>query len=91
MVEAIKLHNIAGNCSTVIACLAQALGDSFSLTNESGDKGKNVEDIAREIYHSYSRLNRVPGKERDAVSILLRIRDAMHAKVSGNLDEAFEV
>ncbi|TDL28937.1 nucleoporin-interacting protein NIC96 [Rickenella mellea] len=88
--EAIKLYNIAGAYDTVIACLAQALGECVSQPDGGGEDGKNIEATAREIYYHYSRLNRAAGKERDAVYALLRIREAMAAKEAGRLEAALE-
>lgn len=89
--EAIKLYNISGAYDTVIACLAQALGEYVSQPDGGGEDGKKIESTAREIYYHYSRLNRAAGRERDAVYMLLRIREAMAAKEAGRLEAALEV
>ena len=89
--EAIKLYNIAGDYETVAACLAQALGECVSQPDGGGDEGKKVEATAREISYHYTRLNRAAGKERDAIHMLLKIRDAMNLKATGRLDAALEV
>ncbi|KAH8120687.1 nucleoporin-interacting protein NIC96 [Phellopilus nigrolimitatus] len=88
--EAIKLYNIAGVHETVIACLAQALGEVVAQPDGAGEDGRRVEATAREIYHHYSRLNRAAGKERDAVYMLLRIREATMAKEAGRFEAALE-
>lgn len=88
--EAIKLYNISGAYQTVAACLAQALGDCVSQPDGGGEEGQKVESTAREIYYHYSRLNRAAGRERDAVAMLLRIREATAAKVAGRFEAALE-
>lgn len=89
--EAIKLYNIAGAYETVIGCLAQALGECVGQPDGGGEEGKRVEATAREMYYHYSRLNRAAGKERDAVYMLLRIREAIAAKEAGRYEAALEV
>lgn len=89
--EAIKLYNIAGAYETVVACLAQALGECVSQPDGGGEEGQKIESTAREIYYHYSRLNRAAGKERDAVYMLLRIREAIAAKEAGRFETALEV
>lgn len=89
--EAIKLYNISGAYQTVVACLAQALGDFVSQLDSGGEEGQKMEATAREIYYHYSRLNRAAGQERDAVAMLLRIREAMAAKAAGRFEAALEV
>ena len=88
--EAIKLYNIAGAHQTVIACLAQALGEVVAQPDGGGEEGRRVEATAREIYYHYARLNRAAGKERDAVYSLLRIREAIVAKEAGRFEAALE-
>lgn len=56
-----------------------------------GEDWSKIEPTARQIDYEYSRLNRAAGKARDAVHILLKIHDAMSAKVSGRLEVALEV
>ena len=46
---------------------------------------------ARELSHHYTRLNRAAGKARDALHMLLKIRDATTLKAAGRLDAALEV
>lgn len=89
--EAIKLYNIAGDFETVVACLAQALGECVSQPDAGGEEGKKIEITAREISHHYTRLNRAAGKARDAIHMLLKIRDATTLKAAGRLDAALEV
>jgi nuclear pore complex protein Nup93 len=88
--EAIKLYNIAGAHDTVIACLAQALGDVVTLPEGGDDDGRRVETTAREIFYHYSRLNRAAGRARDAVGILLRLREASAAKEAESYEAALE-
>ncbi|EKM60434.1 uncharacterized protein PHACADRAFT_246372 [Phanerochaete carnosa HHB-10118-sp] len=88
--EAIKLYNLAGDCTTVIACLAQALGSS--ITQPSGDeKARAIERTAADILRHYERTNRAVGKDRDAVIKLLRVREAIEAKESGRAELALEI
>ena len=88
--EAIKLYNIAGAHETVIACLAKALGEVVLQPDGGGDEGRRVEATAREIYYHYSRLNRAAGRARDAVGILLRLREATVARDAGRYEAALE-
>lgn len=88
--EAIKLYNIAGAHQTVITCLAQALGEVVAQPDGGGEEGRRVEATAREIYYHYARLNRAASKERDAVYILLRVREAIVAKEAGRYEAALE-
>ncbi|KAL5534677.1 hypothetical protein ACEPAG_1141 [Sanghuangporus baumii] len=90
LLEAIKLYNIAGAHDIVISCLAQALGEIVSQPDGGGEEGRRIEATAREIYYHYSRLNRAAGRARDAVNVLLRLRDAMAAKEGGRLEAALE-
>ncbi|KZT68459.1 nucleoporin-interacting protein NIC96 [Daedalea quercina L-15889] len=88
--EAIKLYNLASDYTTVIACLAQALGNTIG--QPSGDeKARAVERTAADILRHYERTNRAVGKERDAVIRLLRVREAMEAKDSGRVELALEI
>lgn len=88
--EAIKLYNLAGDYTTVIACLVQALGNTIS--QPSGDeRARAIERTAADILRHYERMNRAVGKERDAVIRLLRVREAMEAKDSGRVELALEV
>lgn len=87
--EAIKLYNLAGDYSTVIACLAQSLGNTIS--QPSGDKNRVIERTAADILRHYERTNRAVGKDRDAVVRLLRIREALDAKAAGRVDVTLEV
>lgn len=87
--EAIKLYNLADDYSTVISCLAQALGNT--IAQPSGEKGRAIERLAVDILRQYERTNRAVGKDRDAVTRLLRIHDAMDAKNSGRVDLALDV
>ncbi|KAI0053140.1 nucleoporin-interacting protein NIC96 [Auriscalpium vulgare] len=91
ILEAIKLYNLAGDYQTVIACLAQALGNTLAQPNGGGEKGKAIESTAAEIVRHYERTNRAVGKEREAVVRLLRIREALDAKAAGRAELALEV
>ena len=84
------MYNLAGDYTTVIACLAQALGNSIAQPN--GDEGaRTIEKTAADILRHYERTNRAVGKERDAVIKLLRVREAMEAKEAGKPEIALEV
>jgi nuclear pore complex protein Nup93 len=89
--EAIKLYNLAGEYSTVISCLAQALGNTIAQLGGEGEKGRAIERTATDIMRHYERTNRAVGKDRDAVVRLLRIRDALDAKNAGRAEIALEV
>jgi nuclear pore complex protein Nup93 len=89
--EAIKLYNLAGDYSTVISCLARALGNTISLPSGEGDKNRVIERTAADILRHYERTNRAVGKDRDAVIRLLRIREALDAKSAGRTDVTLEI
>ena len=89
--EAVKLYNLAGEYSTVISCLAQALGNTIAQPGGEGEKGRMIERTASDILRHYERTNRAVGKERESVVRLLRIRDAMNAKEAGRLDVTLDV
>ena len=88
--EAIKLYNLAGDYTTVIGCLAQALGNTIAQPG-ADEKARVLERTAAEILRHYERTNRAVGKERDAVVRLLRVREAMEAKEAGRVEYALEV
>ncbi|CCL98344.1 uncharacterized protein FIBRA_00338 [Fibroporia radiculosa] len=88
--EAIKLYNLAGDYTTVIACLAQALGNTIGQPS-SDEKARSIERTAADILRHYERTNRAVGKDRDAVIRLLRVREAMDAKDSGRIELALEI
>ncbi|KAF4572443.1 Nuclear pore protein [Pleurotus pulmonarius] len=88
--DAIKLYNLAGDYTTVISCLAQALGNSISQPTPD-DKARMVEKTAGDILRHYQRTNRAAGKDRDAVVRLLRVRDALDAKAAGRPELALEI
>ncbi|KAF9482410.1 nucleoporin-interacting protein NIC96 [Pholiota conissans] len=88
--EAIKLYNLAEDYTTVISCLAQALGNTIAQPTPD-EKARAVERTAAEIYSHYDRLNRAVGREREAVHRLLKIREAMEAKNSGRPETALEI
>lgn len=88
--EAIKLYNLAEDYTTVVACLAQALGNTVSQPSPD-EKARSIEKTAAEILRHYERANRAVGKEREAVVRLLRIREALDAKNAGRYEAALEV
>ncbi|TFK99639.1 nucleoporin-interacting protein NIC96 [Pterulicium gracile] len=88
--EAVKLYNLAGDYTTVIGCLAQALGNTIAQPTPD-EKARNIEKTACEILRHYERTNRGVGKDRDAVVRLLRIRSALDAKVAGRPEVALEI
>jgi nuclear pore complex protein Nup93 len=89
--EAIKLYNLAGDYPTVVACLAQALGNTIAQPNRDSQNVKMIEQTAADILRHYERTNKAVGKDRDAVVRLLRIRDAMDAKRAGRMEVALDV
>ncbi|PPQ99599.1 hypothetical protein CVT24_005175 [Panaeolus cyanescens] len=88
--EAIKLYNLAEDYNTVVACLAQALGNTIAQPSLD-EKSRNIERTAAEILRHYERANRAVGKDRDAVVRLLRIREAIEAKNAGRFESALEI
>ena len=88
--EAIKLYNLAGDYGTVISCLASALGTTISRPAPD-EKSKAIEKTAVDILRHYERTNRAVGRDREAVTKLLRIREAMNAKEAGRPEVALEV
>lgn len=88
--EAIKLYNLAGDYSTVISCLAQALGNTIAQSSPN-EKARSIEKTAADILRHYERTNRAVGKDRDAVVRLLRIREAINAKNAGRPELALDV
>ena len=88
--QAIKLYNLAGDYTTVISCLAQALGNTIGQPG-GDEKARTVERTAADILRHYERTNRAVGKDRDAVIKLLRVREAMDAKEAGRAEHALEV
>jgi hypothetical protein len=55
------------------------------------EKGRAIERTAADILRHYERMNRAVGKDRDAVTRLLRIREAVDAKNAGRADVALDV
>jgi nuclear pore complex protein Nup93 len=88
--EAIKLYNLAGDYSTVVSCLAQALGKTIAQSSPD-EKAKQLERTASDILRHYGRTNRAVGKDRDAVIKLLRIREAVEAKNAGKPEVTLDV
>ena len=88
--EAIKLYNLAGDYATVISCLASALGTTIPRL-ALDEKSRVIEKTAVDILRHYERTNRAVGRDREAVTKLLRIREAMNAKEAGRPEVALEV
>lgn len=88
--EAIKLYNLAGDYSTVVACLAQALGNTIAQAS-ADEKAHTIEKTAADILRHYERTNLGVGKDRDAVIKLLRVREAIEAKNAGKPEAALDV
>ncbi|KIY66378.1 nucleoporin-interacting protein NIC96 [Cylindrobasidium torrendii FP15055 ss-10] len=80
--EAIKLYNLAGEYSTVMACLAVGLGSAIQKPHMD-DKAIALENVARQMMRNYERSNRAVGRDKDAVAKLLFIRDALNASEQG--------
>jgi nuclear pore complex protein Nup93 len=91
VLQAIKLYNLAGEFSTVINCLASALGTTLAAPGGGGERARSLEEAAMDIIRHYERVGRAPGRARDAVVKLLRIREALDAKSEGRVDRALEV
>ncbi|KAF8905156.1 nucleoporin-interacting protein NIC96 [Mucidula mucida] len=86
--EAIKLYNLAGDYTTVMSCLATALGGTVSKPTPD-EKSRAIEATATEIVHNYKGRNQAAtGTDRDAVMCLLEIRRAMDEKLAGRPDSA---
>lgn len=88
--EAIKLYNLAGDYSTVVACLAQALSNTISKPSPE-EKDRTLEQTAVDIIRHYERTNRAAGKDREAVVRLLRIREAKDQVAAGRPEVAIDV
>ncbi|OJT04938.1 Meiotically up-regulated gene 87 protein [Trametes pubescens] len=88
--EAIKLYNLAGDYTTVISVLAQALGNTLAQPSVD-EKARTVERTAADVLRHYERTNRAVGRERDAVIRMLRVREAMDAKDAGRVESALEL
>jgi nuclear pore complex protein Nup93 len=91
VLQAIKLYNLAGEFSTVIKSLASALGTTLAAPGGGGERARSLEAAAIDIIRHYERVGRAPGRARDAVVKLLRIREALDAKADGRVDRALEV
>jgi nuclear pore complex protein Nup93 len=91
VLQAIKLYNLAGEYTTVINSLATALGTTLAAPGGGGERARSLETAASDIIRHYERMGRAPGRARDAVMKLLRVREALDAKAEGRLDRAFEV
>ncbi|KAH0582298.1 hypothetical protein H2248_011935 [Termitomyces sp. 'cryptogamus'] len=88
--EVIKLYNLAGNYSTVVACLAQALSNTISRPSPK-EKDQALEQTAVDIIRHYERMNRAAGKDREAVVRLLRIREAKDQIATGKPEVAIDI
>ncbi|KAF8624791.1 hypothetical protein AX15_005680 [Amanita polypyramis BW_CC] len=88
--EAIKLYNLASDYSTVVSCLAQALGNTTAQPTPD-EKARAIEKTAADIISHYEKTNRAVGKDRDAVVRLLKIREAMNAKNAGRPEVALDI
>ncbi|KAH9978530.1 nucleoporin-interacting protein NIC96 [Lactifluus volemus] len=91
VLQAIKLYNLAGEYTTVINSLATALGTTLAAPGGGGERARSLETAASDIIRHYERMGRAPGRARDAVMKLLRVREALDAKADGRLDRAFEI
>ncbi|KAF8341685.1 nucleoporin-interacting protein NIC96 [Amanita rubescens] len=88
--EAIKLYNLAGDYSTVVSCLAHALGNTIAQPTPD-EKARGIEKTAADIIWHYERTNRAVGKDRDAVVRLLKIREAMNANNVARPEVALDI
>ena len=86
VLQAIKLYNIAGEYTTVISTLATALGATLAVPGGGGERTRSLEV---NIIRHYERMGRSPGRARDGVVKLLRVREALDAKAEGRVDRAF--
>ncbi|KAN0129758.1 nucleoporin-interacting protein NIC96 [Lactarius tabidus] len=91
VLQAIKLYNLAGEYTTVINSLATALGTTLAAPGSGGERARSLEAAASDIIRHYERTGRAPGRARDAVVKLLRVREALDAKAEGRLDRALEI
>lgn len=91
VLQAIKLYNLAGEYTTVISSLATALGTTLAAPGGGGERARSLETAALDIIRHYERTGRAPGRARDAVVKLLRVREALDAKAEGRVDRALEV
>lgn len=91
VLQSIKLYNLAGEYITVISSLATALGTTLATPGGGGERARSLEAAAIDIVRHYERVGRAPGRARDAVVKLLRIREALDAKADGRVDRALEV
>ena len=91
ILQAIKLFNLAGEYTTVISSLATALGATLAVPGGGGERARSLELAAVDIIRHYERMGRAPGRARDAVVKLLRVREALDAKAEGRVDRALEV
>src|SRR5882757_1410246 len=91
VLQAIKLYNLAGEYTTVINSLATALGTTLAAPGGGGERARSLEAAAIDIIRHYERVGRAPGRARDAVVKLLRVREALEAKADERVDRALEV
>ncbi|PPQ86398.1 hypothetical protein CVT26_006124, partial [Gymnopilus dilepis] len=90
LTSAIKLYNLAEQYTTVVSVLARALGTTIAQPSLD-EKGRMLERTAGEILRHYERVNRVLGKEGDAVVKLLKIREAREAREAGRNEVALDI
>ncbi|KAG6840177.1 hypothetical protein C0991_008407 [Blastosporella zonata] len=88
--EAIKLYNLAGDYSTVVACLAQALSNTIAKPSPE-EKDRGLEKTAADIIKHYERTNRAAGRDREAVVRLLRVREAKEQIAGGRPEVAIDI
>ncbi|KAH9953533.1 nucleoporin-interacting protein NIC96 [Russula dissimulans] len=91
VLQAIKLYNLAGEYTTVVNSLAAALGTTLAAPGGGGERARSLEAAAIDIVRHYERMGRAPGRARDAVVKLLRVREALDAKAEGRVDRALEI
>jgi len=91
VLQAIKLYNLAGEYATVTSSLATALGTTLAAPGGGGERARSLEAAAFDIIRHYERMGHAPGRVRDAVVKLLRVREALDAKAEGRVDRALEV
>ncbi|KAI9513141.1 nucleoporin-interacting protein NIC96 [Russula earlei] len=91
VLQAIKLYNLAGEYTTVINSLATALGTTLAAPGGGGERARSLETAAIDIIRHFEHMGRIPGRARDAVVKLLRVREALDAKAEGRVDRALEI
>ncbi|KAH9083417.1 nucleoporin-interacting protein NIC96 [Lactarius deliciosus] len=79
------------NAGNIRDSLATALGTTLAAPGGGGERARSLEGAASDIIRHYERTGRAPGRARDAVVKLLRVREALGAKAEGRLDRALEI